>query len=263
MSIFSFFFSFCMCVYVIEIYLSVQGDLDLEKGLEMRKWVLSAILASEEVYLSHLEALLLVRAFTECFLCVISWYLIMSILIARFLAPWEISWGSVIAQKVCVNIRAFRFLFKSLWMNLYFKFLSFLYVTFQAHPLDNPFCSDERCIKKLCASVSQPMKPLKAAATTSQPVLSIQQIETIFFKVPELYEIHKEFYDSLLPRVQQWSHHQRVGDLFQKQVSHFASSWIWFWFKVTDSPWDHIISQWSLGDKWKPYSPKPERACFT
>uniref|UniRef100_A0A8C6V2G0 BCR activator of RhoGEF and GTPase n=1 Tax=Neogobius melanostomus TaxID=47308 RepID=A0A8C6V2G0_9GOBI len=96
---------------------------DLEKGLEMRKWVLSGILASEEMYLSHLEALLL------------------------------------------------------------------------------------------------PMKPLKAAATTSQPVLTVAQIEAIFFKVPELYEIHKEFYDGLLPRVQQWSHHQRVGDLFQKMAS--------------------------------------------
>lgn len=63
------------------------------------------------------------------------------------------------------------------------------------------------------------MKPLKAAATTSQPVLTSQQIETIFFKVPELYEIHKEFYDGLFPRVQQWSHQQRVGDLFQKLVS--------------------------------------------
>ncbi|XP_057600894.1 breakpoint cluster region protein isoform X3 [Hippopotamus amphibius kiboko] len=96
------------------------SELDLEKGSEMRKWVLSGILASEETYLSHLEALLL------------------------------------------------------------------------------------------------PMKPLKAAATTSQPVLTSQQIETIFFKVPELYEIHKEFYDGLLPRLQQWSHQQRVGDLFQK-----------------------------------------------
>uniref|UniRef100_A0A8B9KED1 BCR activator of RhoGEF and GTPase n=1 Tax=Astyanax mexicanus TaxID=7994 RepID=A0A8B9KED1_ASTMX len=102
---------------------SVSAELDLEKGLEMRKWVLSGILASEETYLSHLEALLL------------------------------------------------------------------------------------------------PMKPLKAAATTSQPVLTVQQIETIFFKVPELYEVHKEFYDGLLPRVQQWSHHQRVGDLFQKLAS--------------------------------------------
>ncbi|XP_048876874.1 LOW QUALITY PROTEIN: breakpoint cluster region protein-like [Brienomyrus brachyistius] len=102
---------------------SKSTELDLEKGLEMRKWVLSGILASEETYLSHLEALLL------------------------------------------------------------------------------------------------PMKPLKAAATTSQPVLTIQQIETIFFKVPELYEIHREFYDGLLPRVQQWNHHQRVGDLFQKLAS--------------------------------------------
>ncbi|XP_075389766.1 breakpoint cluster region protein isoform X2 [Tenrec ecaudatus] len=99
------------------------GELDVEKGLEMRKWVLSGILASEELYLNHLEALLL------------------------------------------------------------------------------------------------PMKPLKAAATTSQPVLTSQQIETIFFKVPELYEIHRDFYDGLLPRVQQWGHQQRVGDLFQKLAS--------------------------------------------
>ncbi|KAM9307344.1 breakpoint cluster region protein-like [Pholidichthys leucotaenia] len=102
---------------------SKSTECDLEKGLEMRKWVLSGILATEETYLSHLEALLL------------------------------------------------------------------------------------------------PMKPLKAAATTSQPVISVAQIETIFFKVPELYEIHKEFYDGLLPRVQQWSHHQRVGDLFHKLAS--------------------------------------------
>ncbi|XP_061913040.1 breakpoint cluster region protein-like [Entelurus aequoreus] len=98
-------------------------ECELEKGLEMRKWVLSGILASEETYLSHLEALLL------------------------------------------------------------------------------------------------PMKPLKAAATTSQPVLSPAQIETIFFKVPELYEVHKDFYDGLLPRVQHWTHQQRVGDLFQKLAS--------------------------------------------
>ncbi|XP_072288611.1 breakpoint cluster region protein isoform X1 [Eucyclogobius newberryi] len=98
-------------------------ELDQEKGLEMRKWVLSGILSSEEAYLNHLEALLI------------------------------------------------------------------------------------------------PMKPLRAAATTSQPMLTVQQIETIFFKVPELYEIHKEFYDSLLPRVQDWSQHQCVGDLFQKLAS--------------------------------------------
>ncbi|XP_067087219.1 PH_BCR_vertebrate and RhoGAP_Bcr domain-containing protein [Osmerus mordax] len=102
---------------------TLSGELDQEKGLEMRKWVLSGILASEEMYLSHLEALLL------------------------------------------------------------------------------------------------PMKPLRAAATTSQPTLTIQQIEIIFFKVPELHDIHKDFYDALLPRVQDWSHNQCVGDLFQKLAS--------------------------------------------
>uniref|UniRef100_A0A452FCB4 BCR activator of RhoGEF and GTPase n=1 Tax=Capra hircus TaxID=9925 RepID=A0A452FCB4_CAPHI len=70
-----------------------------------------------------------------------------------------------------------------------------------------------------CHPPQPPMKPLKAAATTSQPVLTSQQVETIFFKVPELYEIHKDFYDGLLPRVQQWGHQQRVGDLFQKLAS--------------------------------------------
>lgn len=102
---------------------TLSVELDQEKGLEMRKWVLSGILASEEIYLSHLEALLI------------------------------------------------------------------------------------------------PMKPLRAAATTSQPMLTIQQIETIFFKVPELHEIHKDFYDALLPRVQDWGHQQCVGDLFQKLAS--------------------------------------------
>ncbi|XP_051829347.1 breakpoint cluster region protein isoform X1 [Antechinus flavipes] len=102
---------------------SGTSELDVEKGLEMRRWVLSAILDSEKTYLGHLEALLL------------------------------------------------------------------------------------------------PMKPLKAAATTSQPVLTGQQIETIFFNVPELYEIHKEFYDGLGPRVERWSQQQQVGDLFQKLAS--------------------------------------------
>ncbi|XP_072770364.1 breakpoint cluster region protein-like [Nerophis lumbriciformis] len=102
---------------------TLSVELDQEKDMEMRKWVLSGILASEETYLNHLEALLI------------------------------------------------------------------------------------------------PMKPLRAAATTSQPMLTNQQIETIFFKVPELHEIHKDFYDALLPRIQDWSYQQCVGDLFQRLAS--------------------------------------------
>lgn len=37
-----------------------QVELDHDKGLEMRRWVLSGILTSEKTYLSQLEALLIV-----------------------------------------------------------------------------------------------------------------------------------------------------------------------------------------------------------
>lgn len=96
---------------------------DVEKGLEMKKLVLSGFLASEEIYINQLEALLL------------------------------------------------------------------------------------------------PMRPLKAAATTSQPVLTMQQIETIFYKIQDIFEIHKEFYDALLPSIQRWDEKVTVGHLFQKLAS--------------------------------------------
>ncbi|XP_058856995.1 active breakpoint cluster region-related protein-like isoform X1 [Acipenser ruthenus] len=99
------------------------GDTYAEKGLEMRKLVLSGFLASEEIYINQLEALLL------------------------------------------------------------------------------------------------PMRPLKATATTSQPVLTIQQIETIFYKIQDIFEIHKEFYDNLYPNIQQWDNNLTVGHLFQKLAS--------------------------------------------
>lgn len=63
------------------------------------------------------------------------------------------------------------------------------------------------------------MRPLKATATTSQPVLTIQQVETIFYKIQDIFEIHKEFYDALLPNIQQWDEKVTVGHLFQKLVS--------------------------------------------
>lgn len=72
------------------------------------------------------------------------------------------------------------------------------------------------------------MKPLKATATTSQPVLTLQQIETIFYKIQDIYEIHKEFYDSLCPKVQQWDSNITMGHLFQKLVRVFPrtrSAW--------------------------------------
>ncbi|XP_068126405.1 active breakpoint cluster region-related protein isoform X4 [Hyperolius riggenbachi] len=103
--------------------LLAEGEAESDKGLLMRKLVLSGVLASEEIYINQLEALLL------------------------------------------------------------------------------------------------PMKPLKATATTSQPVLTMQQIDAIFYKVQDIYEIHKDFYDNLYPCVQEFDIKTTVGHLFQKLVS--------------------------------------------
>ncbi|CAB1345228.1 unnamed protein product, partial [Coregonus sp. 'balchen'] len=46
-----------------------------------------------------------------------------------------------------------------------------------------------------------PMKALKATAGTSQPVLSSQQVQTVFYQVPELRDLHRDFYTGLRDRL--------------------------------------------------------------
>ncbi|XP_039515491.1 active breakpoint cluster region-related protein [Pimephales promelas] len=81
-----------------------------------------------------------------------------------------------------------------------------------------------------------PMRALRAAAGTSQPVLSTEQVQTVFYQVPELRDLHKDFYTSLRTRLQpdkgmdqpeegpdmqlyQSEHYLSVGDLFLKFVN--------------------------------------------
>lgn len=45
------------------------------------------------------------------------------------------------------------------------------------------------------------MKALKAAAGTSQPVLSTEEVRTVFYQIPELRDLHKDFYTSLKTRL--------------------------------------------------------------
>ncbi|XP_052353198.1 active breakpoint cluster region-related protein-like isoform X1 [Oncorhynchus keta] len=47
-----------------------------------------------------------------------------------------------------------------------------------------------------------PMKALKATAGTSQPVLSSQQVQTVFYQVPELRDLHRDFYTGLRDRLE-------------------------------------------------------------
>lgn len=81
----------------------------------------------------------------------------------------------------------------------------------------------------------QPMKALWASAGTSQPVLSGQQVQTVFYQVPEIRDMHQSFYSGLKARLnahcqaepspgeeREMSHtgcELMVGDLFLKLVS--------------------------------------------
>lgn len=79
------------------------------------------------------------------------------------------------------------------------------------------------------------MKALRASAGTSQPVLTSQQVQTVFYQVPELRDVHQSFYSGLKARLVAHSQQTEgtsvdepatkdkdtliVGDLFLKIVS--------------------------------------------
>lgn len=71
------------------------------------------------------------------------------------------------------------------------------------------------------------MKALRASAGTSQPVLSGQQVQTVFYQVPELRDMHQSFYSGLKARLSALCRADvssdrfselTVGDLFLKMV---------------------------------------------
>lgn len=94
--------------------------------------------------------------------------------------------------------------------------------------------SEEVYLRELEALL-MPMKALRASAGTSQPVLSSQQVQTVFYQVPELRDMHQSFYSGLKDRLS--SHcptdpstgeeakmsytgfELMVGDLFLKMVN--------------------------------------------
>lgn len=78
------------------------------------------------------------------------------------------------------------------------------------------------------------MKALRASAGTSQPVLTSQQVQTVFYQVPEIRDIHQSFYSGLKARLsshclascsggeeeaKQSGFSLMVADLFLKMVS--------------------------------------------
>ncbi|XP_067380412.1 active breakpoint cluster region-related protein isoform X2 [Channa argus] len=92
--------------------------------------------------------------------------------------------------------------------------------------------SEEVYLREL-ETLLMPMKALWASAGTSQPVLSSRQLQTVFYQVPELRDLHQSFYSGLKARlsahcqtdlgeekdITQAGHELTVGDLFLKMVN--------------------------------------------
>ena len=66
----------------------------------------------------------------------------------------------------------------------------------------------------------QYMKPLKASLATSKPVLSTDDFNIIFYKIPELFALHQKF----LMGLQQKTPSMTVGKHFECLVSSLTTS---------------------------------------
>ena len=78
---------------------------------------------------------------------------------------------------------------------------------------------NRNCLLFLSFIFLQYMKPLRATIGTSQPVMSAQDFDTLFFRVPELHELHSNFYKELKPRLDDWNADTAVGVMFKRLVS--------------------------------------------
>ncbi|KAI8749251.1 breakpoint cluster region protein, partial [Biomphalaria glabrata] len=56
---------------------------------------------------------------------------------------------------------------------------------------------------------------LEASSQGSMPVISKEDIATIFSNIEDIYDIHNEFVQSLTPKVQKWTHSEAIGDIFK------------------------------------------------
>lgn len=74
------------------------------------------------------------------------------------------------------------------------------------------------CLNKM----KQYMKAIRATLTTSQPVISEEEFQTIFFKIEELHEVHSEFLNELKIKQQPLPDGEElcVGEVFRRLASH-------------------------------------------
>lgn len=64
------------------------------------------------------------------------------------------------------------------------------------------------------------MKAMAATLTTSRPVISKNELQTMFFKVEELHEVHTEFLTSLKKKIGIESRDIHIGEPFEELAKH-------------------------------------------
>ncbi|XP_060535891.1 active breakpoint cluster region-related protein isoform X2 [Cylas formicarius] len=64
------------------------------------------------------------------------------------------------------------------------------------------------------------MKAIQATIGTSQPIVSETELNTIFYKIPELYNQHANFLESLKKHSQTWD--TKIGDTFKMMASNLS-----------------------------------------
>lgn len=65
------------------------------------------------------------------------------------------------------------------------------------------------------------MNAIKATLSTSQPVITEEEFNTIFYKISELHELHKNFLEGLKAAVASYEEPLSVGSHFKKMVRCF------------------------------------------
>lgn len=57
---------------------------------------------------------------------------------------------------------------------------------------------------------------MQATIGTSQPIVSESELNTIFYKIPELYSLHSNFLEALKRHLQKWD--AKIGEHFKLMV---------------------------------------------
>ncbi|XP_072043988.1 active breakpoint cluster region-related protein-like isoform X2 [Amphiura filiformis] len=86
----------------------------------------------------------------------------------------------------------------------------------------NGILESEKKYIKLMEELLKMMKNIKLNIQTTQPILSMEDYDIIFFKIPELTEIHRRFCNHMEPKLQKWTTYETYGDSFKLLASNFG-----------------------------------------